>query len=138
MKKNQKVFLYTSMWILIPLYNSNNILFNFSLFFNFLFSCLYWIYYNNIFHNFDRFFSILTLIITKNIYIILILYIFLYYGKNAIIENNINKHIIYHSIFRYISFWICCYYINHYNITIFILYSIIYIFHIILILNLLT
>lgn len=37
----------------------------------------------------------------------------LYYGKKALKNNN---HIIYHSIFRYIGFWNCCFYVNYYSL----------------------
>ena len=60
-----------------------------------------------------------------------VLFPFLYYGKKALSKNNVNKHIVYHSIFRYIAFWICCYSIDHYSILNFLVYSILYFLHIV-------
>lgn len=77
--------------MIIPLYHSNDILFRTILFCNMIFSCLYWKYYTDTLRNIDKIFSILTLILTKNIYMLPVLFPFLYYGKKALIKN---KHIV--------------------------------------------
>ena len=125
-----KIFLYTTTWMIIPLYHSNDILFRTILFCNMIFSCLYWKYYTDTLRNIDKIFSILTLLLTKKIYMLPVLFPFLYYGKKALNKNNKNKHIVYHSIFRYIAFWICCYSVDHYSILHIIVYSILYVVHI--------
>lgn len=56
-----------------------------------IFSCLYWKYYTDTLRNIDKIFSILTLILTKKIYMLPVLFQFLYYGKKTL---NKNKHIV--------------------------------------------
>lgn len=78
-----KIFLYTTTWMIIPLYHSNDILFRTILFCNMIFSCLYWKYYTDTLRNIDKIFSILTLILTKkNIYVTSIISIFILWKKS--------------------------------------------------------
>ena len=138
-KKNCNIFKFTSLWMLIPIYDSYNTvyyLFSYNLIFNMIFSLVHWNYYkyNSLYHNLDRILSTNTLLIinlnTNNniIYILTpILIIFYYKGKQSMLKNNNYEQLVNHLIFRYIAFWECYLYINQFNYYYFKLYSILYI-----------
>lgn len=138
-KKNCITFKFTSLWMLIPIYNSYNTvyyLFSYNLIFNMIFSLVHWNYYkyNSLYHNLDRILSTNTLLIinlnTNNniIYILTFLVVIFYYkGKQSMLNNNNYEQLVNHLIFRYIAFWECYLYINKFNYYYFKLYSILYI-----------
>jgi len=138
-KKNCNIFKFTSLWMLIPIYNSYYTiyyLFSYNLIFNMIFSLLHWNYYkyNSLYHNLDRILSINTLLIvnlntTKNIIYLLTfgIIIFYYKGKQSMLKKNYYEQLVNHLIFRYIAFWECYLYINQFNYYYFKLYSILYI-----------
>lgn len=136
-KKNCNIFKFTSLWMLIPIYDSYNTvyyLFNYNLIFNMIFSLVHWNYYkyNSLYHNLYRILSINTLLIinfntTNNIIYLLtfLVLIFNYKRKQSMLNNY--EQLVNHLIFRYIAFWECYLYINKFNYYYFKLYSILYI-----------
>ena len=138
-KKNCNIFKFTSLWMLIPIYNSYNTiyyLFSYNLILNMIFSLIHWNYYkyNSLYHNLDRILSTNTLLIinlnTNNKILYLLTFaviIFHYKGKHSMLNNNYYEQLLNHLIFRYIAFWKCYLYINQFNYYYFKLYSILYI-----------
>ena len=64
-KKNCNIFKFTSLWMLIPIYDSYNTvyyLFSYNLILNMICSLVHWNYYkyNSLYHNLDRILSINT------------------------------------------------------------------------------
>lgn len=128
-KKNQNVFCWTSLWLLIPIYHTMETMFIITL----IFSFLHWFCYkhNSFYHWADKFSSLYTLLYilyeNYNFFILYpFLFYFIYYGRQYMITGDYEKHLNYHITFRYIAFWICCLYINHISIFIFTKYSVLY------------
>ena len=135
---NRYIFSITSIWMLIPIYYSYNNykIFNFNLTLNMFISIIHWLFYkhNSTIHYLDKFFSTNTLfiiILNTNNYIIYfiapLIYISILTSRKSMFNNNYKQHLINHLIFRYLAFWCCCIYLDHYNYNIFKIYTNIYI-----------
>ncbi len=135
---NRYIFSITSIWMLIPIYHSynNNNIFNLNLTLNMFISIIHWLFYkhNSTLHFLDKFFSTNTLFIilynTNNYLIYFItpfIYISIFTSRKLMYNNKYNEHLINHLIFRYLAFWCCCIYLDHYNYYIFKIYTNIYI-----------
>lgn len=57
-----------------------------------------------------------------------LIYISILTSRKLMFDNNYKQHLINYLIFRYLVFWCCCIYLDHYNYNIFKIYTNIYVY----------
>lgn len=129
---NKRIFCHTSLWMLIPISQSKDTTFAVCLFLNMISSVCFWHWHEwgGVWHRLDNVLSACTLALTRPVHVMPVLYVLLVLGRICIERQLHDRHLVCHLVFRYIAFWVCCCYVDHFDVTVLVLYSVGYVCHV--------